>query len=209
MSNLVTLQVESSITVNHVAGDVAPVSKTVTYGLVSGVPGEPGKCWITRNLGASQQAASVGDPGESAAGWYWQFNRKQGYKHDGNLRTPNSAWITPISENSDWTPENDPCALELGAPWRIPTFSEWSAVSYGGLWNNWNGPWNSPLKLHAAGMLDYSNGTLQLRGSYGAYWSSSQTSSGTNTAWFLNFVSSSCVTNADFKATGFSLRCIK
>lgn len=30
----------SSITVNHLAGDVAPVDKTVTYGIVSNIPGE-------------------------------------------------------------------------------------------------------------------------------------------------------------------------
>jgi hypothetical protein len=207
LSNQVVLQVQSQLTINHVAGNVAPVTKTVTYGLVSGIPGEEAKCWITRNLGASQQASSVNDPTEPPAGWYWQFNRLQGFKHDGSARTPNSVWITPINENSAWTEENDPCTLELGVPWRIPTLTEYSTVSYSGFWNNWNGPWNSSLHLHAAGMLDYSNGSLQLRGNYGAYWSTSQ--SGTNTAWFLNFVSSGCIMNADFKATGFSMRCIK
>jgi len=29
------------VTINHVAGSVAPVSKTVTYGTVTGIPGEP------------------------------------------------------------------------------------------------------------------------------------------------------------------------
>jgi hypothetical protein len=49
----------SSITINHVAGDVAPVHKTVTYGTVTNIPGEPSKCWITSNLGADHQANSV------------------------------------------------------------------------------------------------------------------------------------------------------
>jgi hypothetical protein len=69
------------ITVNHVAGTTAPVTKTVTYGTVSNIPGEISKCWITSNLGASQQATAVDDATEPSAGWYWQYNRKQGYKH--------------------------------------------------------------------------------------------------------------------------------
>lgn len=209
ISNPVILVVENSLTRQHVAGVVAPVGKTVAYELVSGVAGESEKCWIVRNLGASQQASTVNDFSEASAGWYWQFNRKQGYMHTGTLRTPSSAWITPINENSDWVAENDPCTIELGSSWRVPTLSEWSNVSFAGAWNNWNGPFNSPLKLHAAGYLDYSFGTLQLRGSYGAYQSQNQTSAGTNSAWFLNFVSSGCLMNADFKATAFSVRCLK
>jgi hypothetical protein len=69
-----------TIFVNHVAGSVAPVSKIVTYGTVTNIPGETAKCWITQNLGASQQATAVNDATEASAGWYWQFNRKQGYK---------------------------------------------------------------------------------------------------------------------------------
>jgi len=94
---------DSSITINHVAGTVAPVNKTVTYGTVTNIPGETSKCWITSNLGAEHQADSVNDATEASAGWYWQFNRKQGYKHDGTTRTPNTTWISSISESSDWT----------------------------------------------------------------------------------------------------------
>jgi hypothetical protein len=67
------------ITVNHtVSGGVAPVDKSTSYGTVENIPGEPSKCWITNNLGSDQQASSVDDATESSAGWYWQFNRKQG-----------------------------------------------------------------------------------------------------------------------------------
>ena len=45
--------------INHLAANgVAPVDKTVTYSTVTGIPGEPTKCWITSNLGASQQATA-------------------------------------------------------------------------------------------------------------------------------------------------------
>ncbi len=65
-----------SITVNHTAGVVAPVSKTVTYHTVTNIPGELSKCWINSNLGADHQAIAVNDAAEASAGWYWQFNRK-------------------------------------------------------------------------------------------------------------------------------------
>jgi hypothetical protein len=34
-----------SIPVSHVAGNIAPVDKTVTYGTVTNIPGEPSKFW--------------------------------------------------------------------------------------------------------------------------------------------------------------------
>ena len=197
----------TSITVNHVAGAVAPVNKTVTYGTVTNIPGETSKCWITSNLGADHQATAVSDATEASAGWYWQFNRKQGYKHTGSVRTPNTTWISSINENSNWTPVDDPCTIELGAGWRIPTKTEWTNVDVAGNWTNWNGPWNSALKIHAAGDLNSSNGSLWDRGSYGWYWTSKQYDS--FASWFLNFGDGVSYLNFDSRSYGMSLRCIK
>ncbi len=196
------------LTINHVTtGGVAPVNKTTTYGTVTNIPGETAKCWITSNLGSTQQATSVSDATEASAGWYWQFNRKKGYKHDGSTLTP--AWtITSITESSDWLTTNDPCNLELGAAWRLPTYTEWYNVDNTGGWTNWSGPWGSGLKLHAAGCLDYSNGALGTRGSNGNYWSSTQNS--TVYGWGLNFGSGgSSMYNGGYKAYGFSARCLR
>ena len=134
-----------SVTITHVAGPVAPVTKKVNYGTVNNVPGEPSKCWITSNLGADHQATAVNDDNEPSAGWYWQFNHKQGYKHDGSTITPNTGWISSISETSDWLKTNDPCAIELGNGWRIPTTTEWINVHAAGGWIDWNNSWNSVL----------------------------------------------------------------
>jgi uncharacterized protein (TIGR02145 family) len=196
------------IIINHVAGNVAPVDKTVTYGTVTDIPGDPSKCWITSNLGADHQATAVNDATEESGGWYWQFNRMQGYKHDGTTRTPNTIWISDINENSDWLTANDPCALLLGTGWRLPTYTEWTNVHVSGGWTAWNGPWNSALKLHAAGNLYGSdNGPLYSRGSIGYYWSSTQY--GNNLGWVLNLSSGSCSMYYDFKAFGFSVRCLR
>ena len=196
----------SSITINHIAGDVAPVTKTVTYSTVTSIPGEPSKCWITSNLGSDHQAASVDDATEASAGWYWQFNHKQGYRNDGSTVTP--SWtITGINENSNWSTANDPCSTELGSGWRIPTNTEWYNVETSGGWTNWNGPFTSPLKMHAAGFLDRSDGSLYTRGSYSIYWSSTQYD--TTVGWVLAFFSNSISIDFDNKAHGFSVRCLK
>ena len=197
----------SNLIISHIAGSVAPVSKEVTYGTVTNIPGEPSKCWITSNLGADHQAASVDDSTEASAGWYWQFNKKQGYKHDGITRTPNTIWITNISENSDWIATNDPCMIELGSGWRIPTYSEWLNVSESGSWGHWYDPWNSDLKLHAAGDLSDSEGFLSLAGHFATYHSSSQLNA--SLSWPLYFYSDgSGMANSSKKAKGSSIRCV-
>jgi hypothetical protein len=174
---------------------------------VGNIPGAPNKCWITRNLGASQQATAVNDATEASAGWYWQFNRKQGYKHDGTTRTPNSTWDSNINEISNWLLVNDPCSLELGNNWRLPVSSELTNIDAAGNWTDWNGPWNSALKIHAAGRLDYSNGSLELRGTSGFYYGSTHATD--NAGWRLYFYSPSCVVDNNNKSYGYTLRCVK
>jgi hypothetical protein len=196
-----------NVPVGHTAGAVAPVTKSVTYGTVTNIPGETSKCWITRNLGAGQQATAVNDATETSAGWYWQFNRKQGYKHDGTNRTPNTTWITNINENSDWLPANDPCSVEMGSFWRIPSYSEWNNVDIAGGWANWNGGWNSGLKLHAAGYLTSETGSLLCRGNCGDYWSS--TAYETGNGWYLVTESTASYMLMGVKWFGHSVRCLR
>ena len=198
----------SSITVNHVAGTVAPVNKTVTYGTVTNIVGDLSTCWITQNLGSDIQATAVNDATEAAAGWYWQFNRMQGYMHDGTTRTPGTTWINNIDEESDWSLSNDPCRIELGTTWRLPTYFEWYNVSTSQEWEDWNGPWNSGLYMHAAGVLYSYDGSLISRGGIGNYWSGSQASYPT-VGQQLIFTSTSSDINWGDKAYGETIRCIK
>jgi len=201
-----TFQCGDSLTVNHLAGTSAPITKTVTYSTVNDMPGEPSKCWITSNLGASRQALSVDDASEASAGWYWQFNRLQGYRHDGAIRTPNTTWIDPIDESQDWNADSDPCLHQLGGQWRVPSYSEWVNVQVSGNWADWNGPWGSLLKLHAAGGLMSTDGSVHLRGSEGNYWSG--TSFENTTAYRIHFNSGSCSVTDNLKAYGYPLRCV-
>lgn len=196
------------ITVNHVStGGVAPVNKTASYGTVTNIPGETSKCWITSNLGSTYEANIVNDTSEASHGWYWQFNRKQGYKHNGTNRIPNTIWIASISENTDWQTANDPCNLELGTQWRLPSYTEWYNVDNAGGWITWNGPWRSGLKLHAAGYLNYQNGNLSAVGAYGNYWCTTQNSS--THSWDLHFGINSSNMGTFDKAHGFTVRCLR
>ena len=196
--------------VGHVAsGGVAPVDKTVTYGTVlSGLGGTGDKCWITQNLGSTNQASAVSDSTEASAGWYWQFNRIQGFKHDGTTRTPATTWdATNDNTYAGWDPAKDPCTLELGAGWRMPTYTEYYNMDNDNNWTTWLGPWNSALKLHAAGYLNSSTGALTFRGSRGYYWSSAQYD-GTN-GRSLYFTSGYSYMVSNTKALGFSVRCLR
>jgi hypothetical protein len=195
----------SSFIISHIAGDVAPVTKTVTYGTVIDIPGETDKCWITSNLGANHQATAVNDATEASAGWYWQFNRKQGYKHDGTIRTPGT-WIGNITESSDWIAANDPCIIELGGGWRLPVYDEIYNIDNQGDWSDWSDPWNSGLKLHAAGCLDW-NGYLYGRGSDGYYWCSDEDNE--YAGLLLWFESTFCNMAFAEKEDGLTVRCIR
>ena len=76
-----------------------------------------------------------------------------------------------------------------------------------GNWTNWNDPWNSALKMHAAGFLSYIDGLLNNRGTIGYYWSCMQ--GGATISWDLGFVSDVSGVFSDAKVFGLSARCVR
>ena len=197
------------LTIGHQVGEVAPVNKTVTYGTWWIGPEEE-LCWITQNLGADHQAASPTDTTEASAGWYWQFNRIQGYKHNGVSRTPNTIFDQVIQDESNWLPENDPCTHELGPGWRLPTRTEWETYStLVFTWNNYNDSWISPLKVHAAGELSTMGNLWKLGGEFavGYYWSSTQQYS--ERGYHLETSALLCDLESHEKAYGLTVRCVR
>jgi len=166
------------------------------------------KTWITRNLGASAQASSATDISNAAAGCYYQFNRAQSYGLDNGLPV-NPAWtITDIIEDSDWTAANDPCALQLGGQWRLPTYTEWTDADVFGGWTSYTNSFGSVLKLHLAGTLEFLDGSIYGRGSHGDYWSSTQHD---NAGWDLTIDTTydTYVGSGGIKAYGMNVRCLK
>ncbi len=193
-----------TLSINHTAGSVAPETKSVNYGTVASSLSGATKCWITQNLGADNQASSATDATDASAGWYWQFNRTQGRKPG-----PIPAWTTSsIVESLDWQAANDPCTIELGTGWRIPTYTEWLDVDANGSWNNRTDAYNSALKLHAGGYLDVpGNGPLLSRGDWGGFWSSTRYSDDFGRLMFIKSDYSQTTSNG--KAFGYSLRCLR
>ncbi|MCK4946310.1 MAG: hypothetical protein KAS59_08625, partial [Alphaproteobacteria bacterium] len=197
--------------IEHTAGDVAPVTRPITYGTVITDLSGDSKCWITQNLGAFQQATSVSDDASDSAGWYWQFNLKQGYEF-GGIRIPATAWIDSIDQDSDWTADNDPCTIELGADWRLPTSTEWTNADANGEvggWDNRSEAYSDVLKLHTAGFLhDFLGGGLFSRGSLGYSWSSTQSDNTNGYVMYFEDNGSLVLSNCN-KATGASVRCLR
>ena len=192
--------------VEHTTRNVAPVTKTVTYGTVTTSLSGASKCWITQNLGASQQATSVLDNTEASAGWYWQFNRKQGYKHDGTSRIPSSWNSGKDNTYTGWDPAKDPCTLLLGSGWRLPTRTEWNNIISNGALVYSSDAYDSVLKLHNAGHIYAANGNLGNIGSSGWYQSSTQKDM-YNGYFLSNF--GTCSVDSSTKASGISMRCLK
>lgn len=199
----------STLTVTHTAGDVAPVTKTVTYKLVQTDMIGGSKCWLAQNLGADRQALSVDDISLPSAGWYWQHSRKQGYSHDGLVsRTPNTSWLPNSYDNGSWAQSNDPCTILLGVGWRMPSISEWDRLS---VWPRDRGDlsyFTSPVRLHHAGILDFRTGELGGRGVFGFFWSANAGLSDRAPRVIFNREASGIRWDEE-KMTGGAVRCIK
>ena len=143
---------------------------------------------------------------ESSSGWYWQFNTKQGFRHNGNTRTPVTMWISSIDGISDWIAANDPCTLLLGSGWRIPTLTEWSNVIQNGGWSTPEDAYASVLKVHPAGSLASADGSLLNRGFVGNYWTNMQY---TSTQGVMINIYIGVSTYSSSKAAAGTLRCIR
>jgi len=195
---------------------------TVTYGTVSG---QYGTCWLDRNLGAAEVATAINH--SQSYGDLFQWGRGD----DGHqARTPLSPTTTTLSLDdnpghgdfiiatspNDWrSPSNsglwqgvdgvnNPCPLG----WRIPTMAEWESERLSWATSNSAGAIASSLKLPAGGMRYFNGTTMYYVGSEGRYWSSTPHSS-TSTK-DLRFTSSSSQTSGSYyRATGFSVRCLK
>jgi len=194
----------------------------VTYGTVE----SNGKCWLDRNLGASQVATSSTD--NLAYGDLFQWGRAadghqirnstvtSGTCDAVNTDSPtHSNFIKCTTGDLDWrNPQkdelwqgvdgiNNPCP----EGWRLPTIEDWDHELTGWTTNNAAGAFASPLKLTTGGMRSSANGTLPDVGTYGYYWSS--ITDGT-TSKGLNFYASDAFTiGGSRRANGRSVRCIK
>ncbi len=204
-----------SVTFHHFIDGISPETVTITYPVVETTLGSTNgtnACWLAQNLGATTQATSANDASDAAAGWYWQFNRKQGYAYNTSTstRTPNTTWDASINESSDWLAVNDPCILLLGGNWRLPTMTEWYNADATGGWGNPAEAYASVLKLHTGGRLDDDGGnTMVNRGTFGSFWSSNQDSAANPAnGLYLYINDGSSQQYSNLKSFGQCIRCI-
>jgi uncharacterized protein (TIGR02145 family) len=196
----------------------------LTYGTVLG---PDGKCWLDRNLGATQVATSAADV--NAYGYYYQWGRPtDGHQIENSGTTAVNAdsdipghanFITEDTSPYDWRVPQSPNEATLWAGagggsnnpcpagWHVPTSAEWVTVAGYFSPQTSVGAFNSTLKLPLAGYRDRASASLYGRGGGGLYWSGGP--SGTYAA-SLGFNSSAVnPASTSDRAYGFSVRCVK
>ncbi len=192
---------------------------TVTYGTVVSAGN---KCWLDRNLGATQVATSSTDA--SAYGDLFQWGRlDDGHQvrtslytsilsnsdvpgHSMFIHCPNSPrdWRSPQNANL-WQGVNginNPCPTE----YRLPTDNEWEQEQQSWSPNNSAGAFASPLKLSVGGYRTSFSQSFDFVGSSGLYWSSTRNDVN---SWGIWFTTSNVNMNFYSRGGGLSVRCIK
>lgn len=204
-----------------ITGEIICGKSTLEHGGFSyGTVKYNGQCWLDRNLGATQAAASVTDP--NSYGHLYQWGRlTDGHQvptsgttstisssstpGHGNFILSNSSpydWLNPQNNNL-WNSAsnylNNPCPVG----WRLPSNTEWFDAAQN--WNNISDAFNSPLRISAAGYRLRTNGSLKDQGDNTYIWTSGVT--GANAiSMYLNPSTSGLGGNN--RAHGFSVRCI-
>lgn len=189
--------------------NIDPGTAERTYPVIQADWDGPGgdKRWLGWNLGATGEPASVSDDSPESAGWYFQFNHRQGIypdvPNDEKVLQHNPGPVTGPQDpelDSDWI-NTDPCSELLDDGWRIPTEEEWQAVADANA--------SSRLNLHYSGYILGNLSFLSDLGSQGYFWSSTQhmgANRGVSALFDSNGLS---VGTASLMWDGMPLRCIE
>lgn len=195
----------------------------VTYGTVAGANG---RCWLDRNLGATQVATGYNDG--NSYGDYFQWGRgDDGHQLSNSSTTSvlsissspgNALFITNSGGNYDWknfrsdllwqslTGTNNVCP----SGWHVPTEAEWLIEREASMGTNSStGTFYSSavLKLPAAGIRTNTGGAPANPGSHSHYWTSTVDGSNVVAMWFSS--GSTQTRDTRGRANAMPVRCIK
>ena len=165
--------------------------------------------WATRNVDAAGTFAATPE----SAGMFYQWNRKKAWNSTDDKVT---SWDSSDSNGTTWATANDPSP----AGWRVPTYEELETLldetKVTSAWTTQNGvtgrkftdkTTGASIFLPAAGYrYDSGNGTLDNRGVFGYYWSS--TVRNASYAHCMRISSTGQTTDTPNKSFGFSVRCV-
>jgi hypothetical protein len=189
---------------------------SVTYGVVLG---GGSRCWLDRNLGASQVATSNTDPlsygdlfqwGRGADGHQSRTsNTTYDQSYDNQPGHPDfilypGNWLSTENDNL-WqgvNGVNNPCP----SGFRVPTMTEYNTEIASWSSANPTGAFNSPLKLPLAGDRHGYDDNPPNPGTYGNYWSSTVYF---GNAYYLDFQNSTANIDQWSRCWGMPVRCIK
>lgn len=190
------------------------------------------KIWLDRNLGSNRVAISYSDYQSYGSLYQWGrlsddhqkitwLNSYTGTPNNGTstitwptntptnplfVKTSTSPWDWRVPQNNSlWqgtTGINNPCP----SGFRLPTSSEFQSEITTWTTKNTTGAYGSPLKWVTAGYRDFPDGQVYESGNSGGYWSSTVNSTKSMALWFS--VGEAYVVD-DFRAAGYSIRCIK
>ena len=181
-----------------------------------------GKIWMDRNLGASRVATLSTDA--QAFGDFYQWGRAADGHQCRTSTTTTTLSSTDVPGNNSFilsptTPynwrstqntnlwqgvngTNNPCP----SGYRVPTETELNAERLSWSASTSVGAFSSPLKLPVGGFRSYNSGSFSGVSSSGVYWTNTVSS---NFSRLLYFDASSSSMNMNYRANGYSIRCIK
>jgi hypothetical protein len=190
------------------------------------------KVWLDKNLGATRVALSATDhlgygslfqwgrlnDGHQCINW---TNASVGIGMNGTTSTlsptntpGHSMYIKAMNTASDWrststntlwqgvTGLNNPCPTG----YRIPTAAEMTAESASWSTKNTAGAFGSSLHWAVAGYREFYDGVVYDAGLLGGVWTSTVSNSKSKVLWIST---TEAITTDDFRAEGYSVRCIK